>query len=140
MRNWIGREWIGFVGRSFSGENSPEFLGVKEDLRSFLDLLVWKLILILFPFVIFMGKLKGFFSVSLCSAWWLLLRILSLVKVSWFFFIHWAMSQLVYHRDVYCTELGPWSMKRLVFDVIVVVSHQNQKMVSNLLLFFMIVR
>jgi len=76
----------------FSGENPPEFLGIKEDLRSlglaFLDLLVWKLILILFPFVVFMGKLKGSFSVLLCSAWWLLMRILSLVKVSWFFFNH----------------------------------------------------
>jgi hypothetical protein len=62
-----------------------------------------------------------------------------------------AMSQLVYHHGVYCAELGAgllsnicaWfccCMKRLVFDVIVVVSHQNQKMDSNLLLCLMIVR
>jgi hypothetical protein len=48
----------------FSRENSPEFLGMNEDLRSlglaFLDLLVWKLILILFPFVVFMGKAQRF--------------------------------------------------------------------------------
>ena len=93
----------------FSGENPPEFLGIKEDLRSlglaFLDLLVWKLILILFPFVVFMGKLnlKGFFSVFLSSAWCLLMRILSLVKVSWFFFNHWGHVAIgVSSRCVLC--------------------------------------
>ena len=90
MANWIGRGWIGFVGRSFSGENSILFLGINEDLRSvaflFLDLLVWRLML--FSFFVFMGKLRGSLVVLSCSVWWLLMRCLSLVKFSWFLLNH----------------------------------------------------